>query len=95
VGAADLGDRIVAVADEDAFVEVGRAFALVSVERPAAFRHLGCELLEVEAPQGSGITRVAGEKGAFHRLREVGQRKNRPVDVGEMRCQELLFGRGE
>ena len=35
VGAADLGDRVVAVAEEDALVELRRALALLGVEGPA------------------------------------------------------------
>ena len=55
VGAADLGDRVVAVAEEDALVEARGALALLAVERPPALRDVGGELLEVEAPHRARV----------------------------------------
>ena len=53
MGAADLGDRVVAVADEDALVEPGGAGALLGVEGAAGGGRVGGELVEIEAPDGA------------------------------------------
>ena len=94
VGAAELGDRVVAVADEDALVELGGASPLVLVEGPAAARRIGGELLQVEAANRPGIARIAGKKRPLDGLRQVDQSEDGTVEVGEMRGEQgsLLGG---
>ena len=88
MGAADLGDRVVAVAEEDALVELRRALALGAVEGPPAGRDVGGELLQVEAADGPGIARIAGEKRPLDGLRQVDEGEHGPVEVGEVRGEE-------
>ena len=95
VGAADLGDRVVAVADEDALVQLRRPRSLLVVEGTAGGRGVAGELLQVEPPHRPGIARIAGKKGAFHGFRQVHQGEDRTVQVGEMRGQERLLLGGE
>ena len=85
VGAADLGDRVVAVAEEDPLVELRGALALGAVEGSPARLDVACELLEIEPPHGSRIARIAGEKCPLDRLREVDESEHGAVEVGEMR----------
>ena len=87
VGAADLGDRVVAVADEDALVEARGALALDAVERPLAVRHVAGELLEEQPPQRPRVARVAREQRALDGLRQVDEAEDGPVEVGEMRLR--------
>ena len=94
VGAADLGDRVVAVAEEDALVELRGALALLRVEGPAAGRRVGGELLQVEAAHGPGIARIAGKKRPLDRLRQVDEGEHRAVEVGEVRGEERPAPRG-
>ena len=84
VRAADLRDRVVAVAHEDAFVEPGRALALLALEGPSALRHVGRELIEVEAAQRVRIAGVAGEERSLDRLREVDEREDGTIEVREV-----------
>ncbi len=84
MGATDLGDRVVAVADEDALVELRRAGALLVVERPPAAWGVGRELLQVEPANGPGIARIAGKKCPFYGLRQVDQGEDGTVEVGEV-----------
>ncbi len=95
VGAADLGDRVVAVADEDALVELRRPGSLLVVEGPAAGRGVGGELLQVEAADRPGIARIAGKKRALDGLRQVDEAEHGPVQVGEVGGEERLLLRGE
>ena len=95
VGAADLGDRVVAVADEDALVELRRPRALLVVEGAAAGGGVGGELLQVEAPDGPGIARIAGKKRPFDGLRQVDEGEDGPVEVGEVRGEESSLLGGE
>jgi hypothetical protein len=93
VGAADLGDRIVAVAEEDALVQLRRPLALGAVERAGALGHVGGELLEEEPAHGARVAGVAGEERALDRLREVDEGEDGAVEVGEVRGEEgLLLG---
>ncbi len=94
VGAAELGDRVVAVAEEDTLVEAGGAGALVVVEGSPGSGRVGRELVEIEAADGPGIPRIAGEKSPFHGLRQVHQGENGTVQVGEVRGEQgsLLGG---
>jgi hypothetical protein len=95
VGTAQLGHRVVAVADEDALVELAGALALLTVERRTR-RGIGGELLEVEPPQRPLVARVAREQGALHGLRQVHEREDGTVEVREMGGEKsaLLVGEG-
>ena len=95
VGAADLGDRVVAVAEEDALVELRGALALGAVEGPGAGLDVGGELLEEEPPDRPRVARVAGEQRALDRLGQVDEREDGTVEVGEVGCEELSLLGGE
>ena len=95
VGAADLGDRVVAVADEHSLVEFRGALPLGAVEGPPTRRHLGRELLQIEPPHGPGIPRIAGKKRPLDGLRQVDQSEHGPVEIGEVRGKKRLLLRGE
>ena len=88
VGAADLRDRVVAVAHEDALVEAGRALALLALERPPALGDVGGELLQVEPPQRPRVARVAGEERSLDRLGQVDEREHGAVEVREVGGEE-------
>src|SRR5204863_4319850 len=85
VGAPDLGDRVVPVAEEDALVKARRARALDAVERPAALGDVRRELLQVEAAKRPAVARVSGEERPLYRLRQVHEAEDRLVEVREMR----------
>jgi hypothetical protein len=87
VGAADLGDRVVAVTDEDALVELRRAGTLLGVEGAAGGGRVGDELVEVEAADRPGIARIAGKKRPFDGLGQVDEGEHRPLQVGEVRSK--------
>src|SRR6185437_8007418 len=70
VRAAELRDRVVAVAEEDALVQIGCALALASLDR-GHLGHRGGELVEEEAAQRPRIPRVAREQRALDRFREI------------------------
>jgi hypothetical protein len=91
VGAADLGDRVVAVAHEHPLVEPGSALALVTVEGAAALGYVSGELLQVEAADRARIAGVAREQRPLDRLRQVDQREHGPVEVGEVWCEEATL----
>src|SRR3954454_5776243 len=98
VGAAELGDGVVAVADEDALVELGGAIALLPVVawlRTVALGERVGELVEEEPAEGAGVARVAGEERALHRLGQVDEREHGPVEVREVRRQARALGGGE
>ena len=95
MGAADLGDRVVAVADEDALVEARGALALDPVERPLAGRHVAGELLEEQPAQRPRVARVAGEQRPLDRLGEVDEAEDGPVEVGEVGLEQGALGGGE
>ena len=88
VGTPDLGDRVVAVAHEDALVELRRPCPLVGVEGAPGGRGIAGELLQVESPDRPGIARIAGKKRAFDGFRQVHQAEDGPVEVGEMRGED-------
>ncbi len=94
VCAAELRDRVVAVADEDALVQLRRALPLRALDG-RHLRHRVGELVEEEPPQRAGIARVAGEQRALHRLRQVDEPEHRPVEVREVRREALALLVGE
>src|SRR5436309_6669524 len=91
----ELCHGIVPVADEDALVELGRTLALGAVPALTRLRQAGGELVQEQAPQRSGVPGVAGKQRSLHRLREVDQRKDRLVEVGEVRPQAFLLSLAE
>src|SRR5919108_5057166 len=93
--AAELRDRVVAVADEDPLVELGRALALARVPRPLDLGQRVGELVEEQAPQRALIARVAGEERALHRLGQVDEREDRAVEVRHVRREARALGVGE
>jgi hypothetical protein len=95
VRAAELSDRVVAVADEDALVELGGTLALGAVERPPSGGRIGGELVEVEASQCPLVARVAGEQRPLDGLGEVRQCEDRPVEVAEVGLERAALLRGE
>ena len=95
VRAAELGHGVVAVAEEDALVELGRALALLAVERPGGAGAVGGELVEVQAAQRALVARVAGEQRALHGLRQVDQREHGRVEVREVGLERGALGFAE
>ena len=95
VGASHLADRVVAVADEHPLVEPRRPLALDAVEGTMALGHVGGELLEEQPPHRARVARVAGEHRPLHRLGQVDQAEDRPVEVGEVGTQDRLLLGGE
>jgi hypothetical protein len=96
VRAAELGHRVVAVAEEDPLVERPRALALVALEgarRPGL--EIAGELVEEEAAQRPRVAGVAREQRALHRLREVDQGEDGAVEVREVRREPRLLLAGE
>ena len=84
VRAAELRDRVVAVAEEDRLVQLRGALALGALPR-GQLRQRDRELVEEEAAQCPGVARVAGEERALDRLRQVDEPEHGPVEVGEVR----------
>src|SRR5262249_6413129 len=95
VRAAELGHRVVAVADEDPLVELCRAAALVAVPRRAGRRQRVRELIEEQAAERALVARVAREQGALDRLRKVDQAEDGLVEVREVSGEPCLLGLGE
>jgi hypothetical protein len=82
----ELGDRIVAVFNEDSFIKFFCArnadrgidtFVTRQVE-------VADELVEKQSPQTFGGAAVAGEESALHRFGQIDQRKNWQVEIGEI-----------
>jgi len=97
VGAAKLGDGVVAVAEEDRLVQPRGALALVGLDRVDAAppaQGVG-ELVEEHPPQRPRIPRVAGEQRALDRLRQVDEAEHRLVQVREVGRQARPLGVGE
>ena len=88
VGAAELRDRVVAVADEDPLVELARALALGAVERARPRATSPGELVEEQPPERALVARVAREQRALHGLGQVHEREHRPVEVREVRREQ-------
>ncbi len=94
VRAAELGHRVVSVADEDPLVQLGRALALAGDVGGDGRQRLR-ELLQEQPPQRPGIARIAREQRALHGLRQVDEREHRPVQVGHVRRQASPLGSGQ
>ena len=95
VGAAELGDGVVAVADEDALVELGRALALLAVVARGVLGERAGELVEVQPAQRPRVARVAGEQRALDRLRQVDEREHGAVEAREVRGEAGSLGVGQ
>ncbi len=86
VHAAELGDGIVAVLEEDLLVQfLGTFEADRGVDGVvAADVEIADELVEEQSPQALGAAAVSGEQRAFDHLRQVDQGKHRAIEVGEV-----------
>ena len=89
--AAELGDGVVAVLDEDPVVELlgpgqpdGGVDAVVARDVEVAD-----ELVEEQPAQALGRAGVPGEKGTFDDLGQVDQGEDRPVEVGDVATEDL------
>ena len=93
VRSAELRDRVVAVADEDALVERRGALALAGVERGGAAGDVVGELIQEQPAQRPGVARVAREQRPLDGLRHVDQAEDGAIQIGEVRRHaRLLFG---
>ena len=92
--AAELRDRVVAVAEEDPLVELGRALALGALDRLRLGHRVG-ELVEEEPAQRPLVARVAREERTLHRLRQVDEPEDGPVEVREVGREPLALLLGE
>ncbi len=94
---AELRDRIVAIFDEDLLVELlGARQPDRRVDRRVTRDvEVTDELVEEEAAQAFGRTRVAGEECPLDHLREVDQGKHRLVQVRHIAAEDGLLVRGE
>src|SRR4051794_19276742 len=95
VHAAELRDRVVAVAEEDGLVELRGALTLAGVPRPVHLGQRVGELVEEQAPQRAGVARVAGEQRTLDGLGQVDEREHRPVEVRHVRREAGALGGGE
>ena len=95
--AAELRDGVVAVFEEDAFVE--RFGALETDGRVdgevAGEVEVGDELVEEQAAQALRAARVAREQRALHHLGEVDHAVDRAIEVGEIRPEDGFLVVGE
>jgi hypothetical protein len=92
VRAAQLRDRVVAVLDEDAVVQLLGLGGADLVDRRAGLPLV--ELVEEEPSQRLLRARVPSEERALHDLGQVDDREDGPVDVGEVaREDRALLGR--
>ena len=92
--AAELRDRVVAVADEDPLVQLAARSPSLPSQRAALGHRVG-ELLEEQAAQGARVARVAREQRALHRLGQVDEREHRAVEVRDVRREPRALGVGE
>jgi hypothetical protein len=90
----ELGDGVVAVADEDPLVELCRAPALVGRRRRRGGQRVG-ELVQEETAQRARVAGVAREQGALDRLRQPDEGEHGPVEVRHVRREALALGGGE
>ena len=97
VDAAELGDRVVAVLDEDLLVELlGPRHADGGVDRVVAGDvEVADELVEEQPAQALRAAAVAGEQGALDDLGQVDEGEHRTVEVGEVAPQHVGFVGGE
>ncbi len=90
--AAELGDRVVAVIGEDLRVQLlGPLEAHFALADAAACSHVLVELVEEQPPQRLRRSRVPREERALHGFRQVGQREDGSVEIGEIRRERALF----
>ena len=85
----ELRDRVVAVAEEDAVVQLGRSASLAGLYLVGSPRQIVRELIQEQSAQRSWVARVAREQRSLHGLRQVDQREYRPIEVREVRAQAL------
>ncbi len=89
--AAELSDRVVAVAEEDPLVELGGAGALVAIDLGGGFREVLRKLVEEQPAERALVAGVAREQRALDGLREVDEREHGPVEVREVRLKALAL----
>jgi hypothetical protein len=85
VRAAELGDGVVAVADEDPLVQLRGALALLGLRRARVLGQRVGELVEEQAAQRARVAGVAREERALHRLGQVDEREDGTVEVRDVR----------
>ena len=97
VDAAELGDRVVAVVEEDPLVQLLGPFeADRGVDRLVAGDvEVAHELVEEQPSQRLRAAAVAGEQRALHDLGKVDEREHRTVEVREVPAQYVSLVRGE
>ena len=88
--ATELGDRVVAVLEEDPLVELlGPLQPDGGVDGGVAGDvEVAHELVEEEPPEALRRARVAGEEGALHHLGQVDQGEDGPVEVRDVAPQD-------
>ncbi len=91
VHAAQLGDRVVAVLEEDPVVELlGPTQPDGGVDgQVAADVEIADELVQEQPAQALGRAGVAGEQRSLHHLREVHQREDGPVHAREVPPEDV------
>jgi hypothetical protein len=82
VGAAELRYRVVAVAEEDPLVQLGRAITLALVRSGGS--DVVRELVQVEAAQRALVARIARKKRSLDGLGQPHEREDGPVEVREV-----------
>jgi hypothetical protein len=97
VDAAQLGDRVVAVLEEDLVVELlGPVEPDRGVDRGVPRDvEVADELVEEQAAQALGRARVPGEQRTLDDLGQVHQREDRAVEIGEVTPQHVGLVCGE
>jgi hypothetical protein len=94
VHSTQLGNRIVAVLEEDLLVELFGAFeADGRIDRMiAADVEISHELVEEEAAQALGAAAVPSEQRTLDDFGKVDERKDRTIEVGEVAPQRVGLG---
>ena len=89
--AAELGHRVVAVLEEHPLVELlGPLETDRGVDRLVAVDvEVVDELVEEQPAQALGAAAVAGEQRPLHDLRQVDEREDGAVEVGEVPAQDV------
>ena len=97
VHAAELGDGVVAVLEEDLLVQL---LGALQADRGvhgvvAADVQVADELVEEQAPQALRTAAVAGEQRTLDHLGQVDQGEDRAVEVGEVAPEDVGLVLGE
>ncbi len=94
---AELCDGVVSVLEEHPVVELlGPAQTDGGIDGGVTGDvEIADELVEEQAAKALRAAGVAGEQGALHHLRQVHQREDRPVEVGEVAPEDVRLIRRE